>query len=722
MRPGTLPSCAFATFVILMFINLSLTKPAAAQSFDVDALAPAIAQVRTPTGTGSGSLIVEGDRVTLLTNRHVVIGYEEVDVAVLLDVNEPAVPTFRARLVSFSPDYDMALYHVYEDMDGRPVSASELLSGDHPSGFTLPRISLAAEQETLGRGQSIAILGYPGLADDELVYTTGIISSVQMQEINSGTGKRVVGWYRTNAEMSPGNSGGVAVNQDGDIIGIPTAVYTEQTTGGRLGSILATPLVRNTLANENELLTAWSDYENGSGLLASATAAYGSHELDEGSFAEDFETYLYAGGNRDVSYLGGECIGEAAAEPDFQFDVTEPLGDMLLAFAAETDGDDAVLILNDPSGNWHCNDDAYDDSMNPALILDLAEPGTYRVWVGSYQSGAVFGGTLLARQGADLFDGANIARPNSGQGNFDLTLDWQREPNYGITSLEEGFLPDPHSIAVQAGGQVDVGAGGYGASCTGYASESPDYQLNWSGGTDDLRVYFEPDDEGEDATLIINTSDGEWWCNDDAGDYTLNPEIVLNGQDEGRFDIWVARYNQGELMPGTLYISELSGLSADASDDDLFSGLFDDADSDGLDWSASSNYGEVELTAYFSPDPHQMSVTAGGRVDVSAQGYGDECTGYASRAPDFTLRWEGRTKDLSLYFVADDSSEDTTLIVNTSSGGWACNDDAHMLTLNPQVFLRDNPEGRFDIWVGTYSAGENISGTLYITELEKLIP
>jgi serine protease Do len=709
---------AFAAAFALL-IGLGVSQPAIAQAFDVDALAPAIAQVRTPTGTGSGSLIVEGDRVTLLTNRHVVIGYEEVDVAVLLDVNEPAVPTFKARLMSFSPDYDMALYHVYEDMDGRPVTAADLLSGDHPSGFVLPRINLAAEQETLGRGESIAILGYPGLADDELVYTAGIISSVQMQEVNSTNGKRVVGWYRTNAEMSPGNSGGVAVNQDGDIIGIPTAVYTEQTTGGRLGSILATPLVRTTLANDDELLTAWADFENGNGLLASASATYGSHELDQDAIAEDFETYLYAGGNRDVSYLGGECVGEAAAEPDFQFDVKEPLTDMLLAFAAESDGDDAVLILNDPSGNWYCNDDAYDDSMNPAMVMDFAEAGTYRVWVGSYQSGAVFGGTLLARQGGGLIDAATALRPNGGQSNSGMALNWQNEPYYGSASLDEGFVPDPFSVTVRAGGQVDVSAGGYGGSCTGYASESPDFRLNWSGSTEDLRVYFEPDDEYEDATLIINTSNGQWWCNDDASDETLNPAVDLSGMDDGRFDIWVGRYTQGELMPGTLYISELPGDSAGG---DLFSGLFDDEDSDGLDWSASANYGEVELSENFLPDPHEVNVIAGGSVDVSSQDYGGECTGYASRAPDLTLRWDGETTNLNLYFVADDDSEDATLIVNTSSGDWVCNDDAHMSTLNPQVYLGDSSAGRFDIWVGTYSEGENVFGTLHVSELNRVIP
>jgi len=709
-----------AVMVSLLF-GISLSHSVVAQGFDVDALAPAIAQVRTPTGTGSGSLIVEGDRVTLLTNRHVVVGYEEVEVAVLLDVNEPAVPTFKARLLSFSPDYDMALYHVYEDLNGAAVRASDLLAGNHPSGFTLPMISLASEQEILGRGESIAILGYPGLADDELVYTTGIISSVQMQEIDSANDTSVVGWYRTNAEMSPGNSGGVAVNQDGDIIGIPTAVYMEQTTGGRLGSILATPLVRNTMANDAELLTAWSDYENGNGLIASAFAASGSHELDRASFSEDFETYLYAGGNRDVNYLGGECVGQAAAEPDFQFDVKESLGEMLLAFAAEDDGDDAVLIVNDPSGNWYCNDDAYDGSMNPALLMDLAESGTYRVWVGSYQTGAVFGGTLLARQGSDLFDGAGVAQPNSGEGNFDLSLDWQGEPHYGSVSLEEGFIPDPHAVSIQAGGQVDVGAQGYGSSCTGYASQSPDFQFNWSGGTEDLRVYFESDD-GQDATLIINTSSGEWLCNDDANSDTLNPEVALSGQAEGRFDVWVGRYSQSGLIPGTLYISELGGGSDSGSADDFIASLFDDSVEGGLDWSATANFGEIELAEYFVPDPHEVSVIAGGSVDVAAQDYGSECMGYASRSPDVTLRWNGSTDDLNVYFVADDGDEDATLIVNTSTGGWVCNDDAHALTLNPQVYLTDSSEGRFDIWLGTYDENGAVSGTLYISELEKLIP
>ncbi len=703
-------SVSVVTVVISLLVGISWSHSAVAQSFDVDALAPAIAQVRTPTGTGSGSLMVEDDRVTLLTNRHVVIGYEEVEVAVLLDVNEPAVPTFKARLLSFSPDYDMALYHVYEDLNGEPVSASELLSGDHSSGFTLPRISLATSQETLSRGENIAILGYPGLANDELVYTTGIISSVQMQEISSVVDERMVGWYRTNAEMSPGNSGGVAVNQDGDIIGIPTAVYMEQTTGGRLGSILATPLVRYTLANQNELLTAWSDYENGNGLNATASAVYGGHEFDSSSITEDFETYLFAGGNRDVSYLGGECVGQAAAEPDFQFDVKDSLDEILLAFAADTDGDDAVLIVNDPAGNWYCNDDAYEESMNPALLVDLSQTGTYRVWVGSYQTGAVFGGTLLARQGDELFEGSSVAQPNSGAGNFDLSLDWQGSPHYGTATLEEGFIPDPHGVDILAGGQVDVGSLAYGGSCTGYASQNPDYQLNWSGGTGDLRVYFEPDDADMDATLIINASNGEWLCNDDGDGSTLNPEIILSDQEEGRFDIWVGRYSQGELMPGTLYISELG------------SSTVRDSDETGLDWSATANYGKVELTEYFVPDPHQISVSAGGSIDVAAQGYGSECLGYASRAPDITLQWEGRTDDLSVYFVADDGNEDTTLIVNTSSGGWVCNDDAHMLTFNPQVFLGDSTDGRFDIWLGTYEAGDMVSGTLFITELEKLIP
>jgi len=43
---------------------------------------------------------------------------------------------------------------------------------------------------------------------------------------------------------------------------------------------------------------------------------------------------------------------------------------------------DTVLLVHDPAGGWHFNDDT--DGLNPALSLDRVPPGRYGIWVGTY--------------------------------------------------------------------------------------------------------------------------------------------------------------------------------------------------------------------------------------------------------------------------------------------------------------------------------------------------
>jgi hypothetical protein len=106
-------------------------------------------------------------------------------------------------------------------------------------------------------------------------------------------------------------------------------------------------------------------------------------------------------------------------------------------------------------------------------------------------------------------------------------------------------------------------------------------------------------------------------------------------------------------------------------------------------------------------------VTAGGAVDVSY--LGDGCVCYAAEAPDLRLTWSGTSDELRILFEAL-ADEDATLVVNLPEGSWACNDDAAG-GRNPMVVLDAPREGQYNIWVGSYSRGEYISGGLTITEL-----
>ena len=86
-------------------------------------------------------------------------------------------------------------------------------------------------------------------------------------------------------------------------------------------------------------------------------------------------------GSLDSSGLGNNCVGFVSGRPDFR--VNYMSGEYPLNFAVvnlyETD---TTLVINDPSGNWVCNDDF--QLIDPAVSFDDPENGTYDVWIGRY--------------------------------------------------------------------------------------------------------------------------------------------------------------------------------------------------------------------------------------------------------------------------------------------------------------------------------------------------
>lgn len=123
-------------------------------------------------------------------------------------------------------------------------------------------------------------------------------------------------------------------------------------------------------------------------------------------------------------------------------------------------------------------------------------------------------------------------------------------PSYGDVRLSAGFLPDPHETSVTAGGSNEVNVG----RCSfGYVSNAPDVDLYYvtSGGSD-LYIYVR---SGDDTTLLINTPDGSWSCDDDdLGD--MNPVVIIRNAPSGLYDIWVGTYGD-DLASATVYISEI---------------------------------------------------------------------------------------------------------------------------------------------------------------------
>jgi hypothetical protein len=92
---------------------------------------------------------------------------------------------------------------------------------------------------------------------------------------------------------------------------------------------------------------------------------------------------IVPGGDTQVEDLGAGCSGYIyASQPDLK---------VLLDSASSQFGIfvnsniDTTLVINDPNGGWHCNDDAeFLTNSNPGVLFNKPANGTYDIWVGTY--------------------------------------------------------------------------------------------------------------------------------------------------------------------------------------------------------------------------------------------------------------------------------------------------------------------------------------------------
>ena len=131
-----------------------------------------------------------------------------------------------------------------------------------------------------------------------------------------------------------------------------------------------------------------------------------------------------------------------------------------------------------------------------------------------------------------------------------------------------------------------------------------------------------------------------------------------------------------------------------------------------LDYTASANYGEANLSAGFAPDPYSVGMTGGGPVDVSY--LGGTCSGFTTSAPDLRVNFGGGGASLlRIFFVG--ANGDAAMVINDPYGNYYCVDDSFG-TVNPTIDFNNPAGGTYDIWIGSYAANTGISGTLYLTE------
>ena len=172
---------------------------------------PGVVQIVTPFGTGSGFIISPsevgiglrgGPGVLVITNAHVVLSYDTVDIR-LFDGH-----SYEGRVVDIDESTDLALIALRASRDFEPVSLGNSYS--------------------VAVGEDVVAMGFPsGDTDiplDSPTITRGIVSAKRV----SASG---VGLLQTDAAINPGNSGGPLLDRDGRVIGVNTSKVFESTDG-----------------------------------------------------------------------------------------------------------------------------------------------------------------------------------------------------------------------------------------------------------------------------------------------------------------------------------------------------------------------------------------------------------------------------------------------------------------------------------------------------------
>lgn len=183
---------------------------------------------RIQNSLGSG-VIVRDDGI-VVTNNHVIQNSDEITV-VLSDRRE-----FDAEIVGTDERTDLAVLKINNAPDDLPALA-------------------IGDADALEVGDLVLAIGNPfGVGQ---TVTSGIVSAVARSNVGVTDFRSFI---QTDAAINPGNSGGALVTIDGSLVGINTAIYSQDGGSVGIGFAIPTPMVRvvlNSILQEGKAVRAW---------------------------------------------------------------------------------------------------------------------------------------------------------------------------------------------------------------------------------------------------------------------------------------------------------------------------------------------------------------------------------------------------------------------------------------------------------------------------------
>lgn len=191
---------------------------------------------------GSGT-IISPDGI-IITNRHVISNHDwsiisslpTCYIALTDDISQPPRIMYTANLIAYSPEINSDSSHEYDfDFDVAVLYIDDVCQECEgapsflPSSF--PYLDMGYS-DLLVPGDYVAIAGYPGIGADTFTFTEGTVSG--------RVGDFVI---KTDAKIDSGSSGGSALNNKNELIGVPTWTISGQAES--LGYIIGIDQVLN---------------------------------------------------------------------------------------------------------------------------------------------------------------------------------------------------------------------------------------------------------------------------------------------------------------------------------------------------------------------------------------------------------------------------------------------------------------------------------------------
>ncbi len=199
---------------------------------------PSVVRIDTRTGSGQGTgsgIVITADG-EIVTNNHVISGASEIQVT-MSDGKK-----YAAEIVGTDPDKDLALIKL-QGADGlKPAKLGDsgsLKVGDQVVAIGSPdRLTGTVTSGIVSALDREVNVAKPEQQSPRQQGDGGWPFSYGGQQFNGNTGSETASYkaIQTDASLNPGNSGGALFNMNGEIVGMPSAIYSPN-SGGGAGSV-----------------------------------------------------------------------------------------------------------------------------------------------------------------------------------------------------------------------------------------------------------------------------------------------------------------------------------------------------------------------------------------------------------------------------------------------------------------------------------------------------